>query len=943
VAIALEGLLELVARWYPSKVFHGFISEAPYIARERALRSVLRVLAADRLTDKRLLLAVLKTLSRWENYRHFNEDTEPAMREFFLALLKQGDVDVGLETYRFARQVFLVEKEMPHLVGQWANLWEGPSTPETVTKDKKEFLKPAGTTEAVAQEERVALASSFSGQVSPDLRELNSMLDALAVDARRERNSGELRNGRNELLKALLVTVTVESVPAQLQAEVDELLEKFEQRVLEIMDDRAEDQQAQVERLGQATVAKFGKIVGGSQPDRQLKDVFDVDAWLEQLHRVGGLGFEAESELKQLLPGWIRSAAYKDLNSWLEFGRSRLSSEVLARLLFELAKRMKVTRRSEAFSLLEEARGCIADFFFEYTELSQEIANLAMELEPLAGRKLTLNGFIHHLSRYPTSLIFKLPRLIRLMGEEGIDGVELYRAWAMHNHRLTAGLVSKETDVGWLDAPCDDLDGEVLRYLVSLFQYPEVDIRLLSVEAVVGLLAARPILISKVQAQWLEFPDAGTREYLVSVFHSLNTIRPDLREEWAHWLVQSTESEAHLNIRLTVASAVCECGKVHPVCEKAQRVLDAPHVLRPLAPMLYGSQQDGTSFPPYAQWMVELFSNGARDEEVLEGEISRVLHEKYPNASRGLENDSVLHRRHNINTNFDNLEISPPFAEACREALNRGIVNLIGAHEINHAYAIGNADVLRLRDPTDSLVRTVSRPERIEWLSFADSQEDFLNFGDSDQAIASALRSRDGFTRLFEYSEKRGVEQDGDHSARACIARVELFGVHHLGRMLTERDLLSQSERLGNSFRNLYRTEISRRAVPQVRSLVPLIAVSRRQFRGRMTGEIAALSSMWNDAIPAANFQDQVGSPDSDDAVLGRVIEWQSAFDQERRLHEPKSAGSLLEVDTALLKEFATHHSLEIFAKVTLRRTTDRYKPEFLMTWRDYAKVVRVF
>lgn len=943
VAIALEGLLELVARWYPTKVFHGLIAEDPYIARERALRSVLGVLAADRQTDKRLLLAVLKTLSRWENFRHFNDDTEPAMREFFLALLKQGDVEVGLETYRFARQVFLVEKEMPHLVGRWANLWEGPATPEAVTSDKNEFLEPADTTEVVAQEQKGALAYAFSSQASPDLQELNSKLDALAVGARRERNSRELHNGRNDWLKALLITVAMDSVPAQHQTAVDELLEKFEQRVLDIMDDKAEGQEARVEDLTQATVAEFAKIVGGSQSDRRLKDAFDVDAWLGQLHRLGGLGFEAENELKQLLPGWIRNAAYKDLNSWLEFGRSRLSSEVLARLFVELAKRMKVTRPSEAFSLLEEARGCIADFFFEHTELSHEIADLAMDLEPLAGRKLALNGFIHHLSRYPTSLIFKLPRLIRLMGEERVDGVELYKAWARHNRRLTAGLVPKETDVRWLDAPGDDLDGEVLRYLISLFQYPEVDIRLLSVEAVVGLLAARPNLISTVRAQWLEFSNAGTREYLVSVFHSLNAIRPDLRDEWAHWLVQSTESEAHFNIRLTVASAVCDCGAEDPTCEMARRTQEAPHVLRPLAPTLSGSQQDGVSLPPYAQWLVQLFSDGARDEQVFEGEISRVLHEKYPDASMGLENDSVIHRRHNINTNFDSLEISPPFAEACREAINRGIVNLIDAHEIPPAYAMGNADVLRLRDPTDSLVRTVSRPERIEWLSFADSQEDFLNFRDLDQAIASALRSRDGFCRLFEYSEQRGTERNNDRSARVCIARVELFGVYQLDRTFSEEELTSQSSRLENTFRNLYRTEIARRAVSQAWSLVPLVAVSRRNFRGRWTGELAALSSLWNEAIPPTNFQDQFGSGDLDAPVLGRVIEWQSAFDQDRRLHEPKSSGSLLEVDTALLKEFATRRSLEIFAKVSLRRTTDRYKPEFRMTWKRYAKVVRVF
>jgi len=435
---------------------------------------------------------------------------------------------------------------------------------------------------------------------------------------------------------------------------------------------------------------------------------------------------------------------------------------------------------------------------------------------------------------------------------------------------------------------------------------------------------------------------ACTREYLVSVFHSLNAICPDLNHEWADWLIEVTESEAHLNIRLAVASAVCDCGALQPICEKAQRILEAPHVLLPLAPALLRSQQDGVRLPPYSRWLVDLFSEGARDERVFQGQISRILHERYPNASMGLENDSAIHRRHNINTNFDNLEISPPFAEACREAINRGIVNLIDAHEIDHAHVMSNADVLRLRDPTDSLVRPVSKPEKIEWLSFADSLEDFLEFRDLEEAIANALRSRDGFTSLFEYSEQRGVGRDDERSAKVCIARVELFGVDQSCRTFTEEDLISRSIGLDSSFRNLYRTEIARRTVPPMGSLVPLVAVSRRMFRGRWYGELAALSSLWDDTIDTRSFQDQFGSGDSGDSVLGRVIEWQSAFDQNRRLHEPRSLGSLLEVDTALLKDFANRHSLTIFAKVELQRTTDKYKPESRMTWVKCAKVVRV-
>ena len=62
-----------------------------------------------------------------------------------------------------------------------------------------------------------------------------------------------------------------------------------------------------------------------------------------------------------------------------------------------------------------------------------------------------------------------------------------------------------------------------------------------------------------------------------------------------------------------------------------------------------------------------------------------------------------------------------------------------------------------------------------------------------------------------------------------------------------------------------------------------------------------------------------------------RSIEWQEAFDQGRRRHEPRSSGFLLEMDRALLSRWADTKGVDLWAHLIIERTTGRYKPESKM------------
>lgn len=947
IGIALEGLIGLVAQWWPALAFQGLMAEDQNIFRERALRQVLSEFVSMPEVNKRLLLAILKTFARWENYRHFNDETAPAMKEFFVALLEQRNYEVALETYRFARHMFLVEKQMPELLGDWAATWLAlaPAN-DLVDQDKASFYEaqqPNEEPQSSFDESRAKLREVLAALDPKNIPALKKCLEELARREQRDDKATQLSRSRDEWRQAFLVASSLIEVPSGFGQQVEEILQSFESRVLDIAEVYNSEARTAVVTLAQDALREFATLVGAQAEVSQLEDAFDLDPWVNDLLRPARLGFHLDGELRAILPMWIGQASFSLLADWLALIREECTSESRAHGLLAVAKRLAVARPDEAFQLLEEAHESVADFFFEYNELSQEVCTLALQLDRDRGSRFVLDCFRHQYSLYPTSLVFKLDRLIDLLGGSAtLDGVALYNVWALHNRRLAAGLTQKQIDKAWMSLETgNDFESACVGYLVSLLQYPEVDVRLLSIEALVELLAQEPDLVDHLRASWPQL-SYGQREYLASTLDSLGKVRPELVPRWAEWLTESAIADDHYNLRATVALALGEDGPVSPAVQRVKELLESPKIVRPLTPQIVGSEQVTIRLPPYPEWMLAVLSEGSGRPQLMWLETLRLLTERYPNVEVGLEEEYAVHRHHNINTNFDNLEIAAPFDEACRASINRALVRLLEAHEIDPEHVEENADILRLRDPTDSLVQPLSRPTRVEWLARDANDSEFLEFADIEGTIANALKSENGFVRLFEYTEQRGSNEIGTSSRKACIARIELFGLLSSvsERPILELSRLSAERRIRD--RNAYRIEIAMHKTPNTQPFVPLVAVTARAFRGRKIRDLAALSDIWRKHLPLTPDPSDLLGTRIGSSVLSRSVEWQEAFDQDRRLHEPRSSGFLLEVDSAVLSQLASDLNLSIFARIEMERTTEKYKPESQMTWRSRLEIIPV-
>ena len=132
----------------------------------------------------------------------------------------------------------------------------------------------------------------------------------------------------------------------------------------------------------------------------------------------------------------------------------------------------------------------------------------------------------------------------------------MYKVWSGYNRTLAAGLSAKPVDVSYLQqpVPLTFIDG-LLLYLVRMFDYPDVDVRLLAGNACLSLLADETISPHALLQMWPEL-NMTQREQLVSVLFSDAINRPNKVDSWVLDLLQLVEKEVHLNLRRSTADLI---------------------------------------------------------------------------------------------------------------------------------------------------------------------------------------------------------------------------------------------------------------------------------------------------------------------------------------------------------------------------------------------------
>jgi hypothetical protein len=277
-----------------------------------------------------------------------------------------------------------------------------------------------------------------------------------------------------------------------------------------------------------------------------------------------------------------------------------------------------------------------------------------------------------------------------------------------------------------------------------------------------------------------------------------------------------------------------------------------------------------------------------------------------------------------------------------RQALNSAIYALLASNEIDVKGLRRDEDLLRIRDPSDASVKRAVRPDDINWIDGTLADGQFVGF--ADLALGAALRiPNNDWVTLFEYTEQRLKDDIGSLPSRVHRCELLSFGVPR-GRPLPSKEEMALHISRGAlaKYRNLYRQELAKKERATQSDVVPIFVWSNKAFRGRQAPYIAALvQSIARRLLLTSHPVDPFGYEHRGVQVV-RSVEWQDAFDQGRRRHEPLSTGFRLQMHRHYVEELKDNFDLDLGAYINAYRTTDKYVPEHKMKWHRYQHVFPV-
>jgi hypothetical protein len=328
----------------------------------------------------------------------------------------------------------------------------------------------------------------------------------------------------------------------------------------------------------------------------------------------------------------------------------------------------------------------------------------------------------------------------------------------------------------------------------------------------------------------------------------------------------------------------------------------------------------------------------------VEQRLAQLVGEHYKDARTGYQEEIATHRKHNINTNFNTIEISGTYDQTVRTAINVIAEDLFQEGLIPAAAAVHFAALVRVADPTDSSVTLQRKPSHIDWVAENLSQQQFAEFADWDSLKGRIQNQAHPWVTLFEETEQRISEGRGEPKpGRVSRSSISLFALPEGIRPPSQEKL----DDLQPGWLNRYRYELpylrarSASTNPLARPL-SMAQLSIRYFRGSRRNIIAAVPPDLAKLLRLVrDVSDYLGLRFGDDLVV-RSTEWQEAFDQGRRRHLPVSRGFLLEMDRAFLKGWLEAHRLSLWMSLEVERSITQYCEESQMDWGERSELIEI-
>ncbi|MEC3905982.1 NACHT domain-containing protein [Tamlana sp. 2201CG12-4] len=583
---------------------------------------------------------------------------------------------------------------------------------------------------------------------------------------------------------------------------------------------------------------------------------------------------------------------------------------------------------------------------FKTETLGFNVIKTCIEADAVFGKQYLLKSFISQKGRYYYDIISSVEKLIEYAPyfEDQEVAKSYYKSNLQYNRELAKGLTEKNVDYDFIEKydSKETLTEITIEYLVSLFDYPVIKIRELVLQALFDLLCSNTKFIEDIFKK--EFSDLSLNkiEHLLIVLIALANYKPEELYKYKNKLWELTKIR-HYNIcelSRTLFNELLKSNSSFLNSQERQVVknLNMPSSIITLPE--FKIVEKGRHFL-HSKFQADILSLINSNEA---GAIS-ITDELYTNLKRDkglgdydVENEGVVHRNYNINTNFDTIEIHSEYYEEVKNSLNEIVYHKIKRNEFEINFLQELKSKFRLFDPSFLLYKPVVRPEVINWLPNS-SADDFMNFKDFGDITDNYVNREHEFVTLFESGSQRST--DGYRETKFS----SYFEVY---TFLKKKDAKVNLEELHYSpfisSSNKYSFELpsseNKASTFPVKGIIPILEVSRNDFRGEKDISKAMLSieilKFFN--FDKVNLLDLLQNTNPNDDL--QALEWQKAYTSGRRRYKPSSKGFSLKIKKSLLKKILDKNSLELVFNFEVSRSNTPYQTESNMKWKNFEKSI---
>lgn len=673
-----------------------------------------------------------------------------------------------------------------------------------------------------------------------------------------------------------------------------------------------------------------------------------VDSFLEFINEHRDYIFSEVISDKNILKV-VDETSLLSIDNLIQFIEEWTNNRIKAISLLKIANRLISIDKAKALTIIDDFIHNGSYYLYTDDKLDFDIFEILIKINPEYGRKCLLRNYLKKYKDYSYHLISNIDELLQYkenFNNESEIIKTYYDSNLQYNKELTKGLPYKQCDYNFIESHIEELSFEktVIKYLISLFDYPEVHTKHLTLRALFDLVCKKEYLIKYIFDFGIKNCSDNIIEYSLILLHALALKSPQILYEYKNELLAVSKIE-HFNIQESVRDIFHILKRKKKDILSANEVISIDFLNKPsqiitssiLIKSLKGNQ---FLFSKYQSDLVYKIYQNEEDSTFFQDNLYADLVAKQL-GNYTADQEGAVHRRYNINTNFDNIEITSPYYDQVKSSINRLFHSKIKQGCFEYDFLEEAKLLFRLFDPSKLLYRPSKKPSYIDWLPQI-SMDDFIQYRDRDTLINNFIKRENEYVTLFECGSQRHKEKY-DKQSPTCYFRVCSF----LAKENTDLSILEKGQQrfvLCFENENIYNNEFPATTINPntfpINTIKPLLETSVNKFRGE--------KELFK-AIPFLTIMDELGIEPK--CLLEILLQnekypieaffWKGEYTFGRRRFKPISEGFTLKIKKDIFTQYLKKNDMVLCYDFTIKRSIDGYHiPEDYMKWEHFTKKI---